>query len=236
MILASSAPGIFGGDCFEQNILVESGARVRLTSQAALQIHPSPDGALSELASRYQVDDRAELICDWDPAIPFALARFVQRIDVRLATTARVLWSDAFMAGRTSHQSESSGDGGEDRDCGERWAFTELAHELGVRRDGSLEYLERYRLRPCEQALDRDWIASTASHVGTVVSSGWAVDAAAIADLHTDLSSLSQVRAAVDRLEEQLALVRLIGVGGASFHRARFRAVSSLRRLSNQNR
>lgn len=41
MIMASSAPGIFGGDRFQQRIRLEPGARVRLTSQSALHVpHP----------------------------------------------------------------------------------------------------------------------------------------------------------------------------------------------------
>ena len=40
MILAWSAPGVFGGDCLEQRVRVERGASVRLTSQSALQAHP----------------------------------------------------------------------------------------------------------------------------------------------------------------------------------------------------
>src|SRR3981081_3974478 len=43
MIVAASAPGVFGGDCLQQTIRVERGARVRLTSQSALQVHPTPD-------------------------------------------------------------------------------------------------------------------------------------------------------------------------------------------------
>ena len=44
LIMASSAPGIFGGDEYEQTIRVEAGAVVELTSQSALQVHPSPAG------------------------------------------------------------------------------------------------------------------------------------------------------------------------------------------------
>jgi urease accessory protein UreH len=53
LILASTAPGVFGGDSLHQSIRVGRGARVRLTSQSAMQVHPSPDGARAILASSY---------------------------------------------------------------------------------------------------------------------------------------------------------------------------------------
>ncbi len=156
MILASAAPGIFGGDSFEQVIRLERGARVRLTSQSALQVHPSavhdsrsvrvheaagrdtssvppplgkargrplgeargrplgeargrqPDHA--EFVSLYHVADEASLHCQWDPMIPFAAARFEQRIDIQLTAGAKLYWSDAFMAGRAFAGAGASAD------------------------------------------------------------------------------------------------------------------------------
>ena len=52
LILASSAPGIFGGDRFEQHDPPRARRAVRLTSQSALQVHPSPDGPSRDAASR----------------------------------------------------------------------------------------------------------------------------------------------------------------------------------------
>src|SRR4029077_20028319 len=40
-ILVRAGPGVFGGDVLTQSIRVGRGARAVLTSQAALQIHPS---------------------------------------------------------------------------------------------------------------------------------------------------------------------------------------------------
>ena len=44
-----------------QQIVVERGARVRLTSQSALQVHRSPSGDTARLSSTYRVEDDAEL-------------------------------------------------------------------------------------------------------------------------------------------------------------------------------
>lgn len=222
MILTSSAPGIFGGDGFEQQILVEAGARVRLTSQSALQVHPSSDLQAAQLLASYQIGEDAELVCEWDPMIPFAKARFDQRISVKMANTARLLWSDAFMAGRAGARLPSGN--GE----GERWAFSELTHELSVRRAHSLEYLERYSLAPSDRSIESVWIGDSATYFGTILASGWPADSPAIAGLHEALAECAGVRAAADRLGEKLAIVRLMSASGARFRDARHRAAAKL--------
>lgn len=223
MILTSSAPGTFGGDCFEQQITVERGARVRLTSQSALQVHPSPGQEAAQLLASYDIGEDAELTCEWDPMIPFAEARLDQRISFNLAGTGRLLWSDALMAGRAAaHLPTGTADG-------ERWAFSELAHELIVRRTGSLEYLERYRLRPEEQPLDSVWRGAMATHFGTIFMSGWPVEQSAIATLYEQLARDEAVHAVADHLGERLAIVRLMSAAGARFRDARDRAATSLR-------
>ena len=142
MILTSSAPGAFGHDHLRQIVRVGRGAHVRLTSQSALQVHPSPDGATTHLHSSYDVADGAHLHCHWRPLIPFAGARLEQRIEVKIAGGGYLYWSDALMSGRHAH--------------GERWTFASLAHEIAVSRDGSLEYLERYRVQPNKLAVKCD--------------------------------------------------------------------------------
>jgi len=72
---------------------------VTLTSQSALQVHPSPDG-ITHLQSSYHVDDGAHLHCHWHPLIPFADARIDQRIDVNIAGGGYLYWSDALMSCR----------------------------------------------------------------------------------------------------------------------------------------
>src|SRR5712692_6977696 len=81
VIIVCSGPGVFGGDTLRQTVRVARGARVVLTSQAALQIHPSalPFCHPAILQSCYSLEDDAELHCHWDPVIPFAGARLDQR-------------------------------------------------------------------------------------------------------------------------------------------------------------
>lgn len=230
MIMASSAPGIFAGDGLTQHILVERGARVRLTSQSALQVHPSPASEPARLVSTYTVEDDAQLGCDWDPLIPFACARFDQRIDVRLAERASLFWSDAFMCGRVMAHPASAdrASPGYGVARGERWAFAELSHELKISRAESLEYMERYRLTPEGGRPDRAWVAGDACYFGTTVSSGRIVEPARAAELQADLARVDTVRAAADRLHARLLLVRLMAESGARFREARALAARSL--------
>ncbi|HKA59988.1 MAG TPA: urease accessory protein UreD [Gemmatimonadales bacterium] len=209
MILTSSAPGAFGHDQLQQIVRVGCGARVRLTSQSALQVHPSPDGATAHLRSSYHVDDGAHLHCHWHPLIPFTDARIDQRIDVNIAGGGYLYWSDALMSGRHA--------------CGERWKFASLAHEIAVSRDGSLEYLERYRIQPNELAVSRPWVADDASHLGTTLMSGRPIEPGVTERVHLELGRLAGVRAAADQLDDRVLLVRLLGVSGAAFHEARRR-------------
>jgi urease accessory protein len=215
LIVASSAPGIFGGDAFAQTIAVGEGARVRLTSQSSMQGHPSADGAAATLVSTYRVDAGGHLQCEWDPVIPFRAARLEQRIQLDLAEDATLFWSDAFMAGREAR--------------GERWAFAFLASELRLTRNGSLDYLERYAICPSERAVDSPWLAGAACYFGTALIANPMVDRAHAERLHTTLGGVAGVRAVADLLEEGLLLARLMAASGVGFHEARRLARDGLR-------
>lgn len=207
-ILASSAPGIFGGDDCTQIVDVACGARVRLTSQSAQQVHPSPDNGTARVDARYRVADRAHLHCAWDPGIPFANARLAQCIRIELAGEATLFWSDAMMAGREAR--------------GERWAFAHLAHELRIVRDGQLLYLERYAIEAEAPPVTRVWIAGAACYFGTVVMVG-PLGAISPQALHDEFACIAGVSASVDRLEDDVLLIRLSGASGPAFHDARGR-------------
>ena len=204
MILAWSAPGVFGGDCLEQRIHIERGSSVRLASQSALQAHPDPAGGCATLHTAIDVEEGAELRCEWDPLIPFPAARFSQKIAINLAAGAALYWSDAFMAGREGR--------------GERWAFGTLGHEFAVWRGDSLVYLERFCLEPAVQMPESRWVASDCCYFGTVLAVGPSPGAD---NLQNDLSSFKGVRGAVDALDADMTLVRLMAQRGPAFHDAR---------------
>ena len=104
---------------------------------------------------------------------------------------------------------------------GERWRFASLAHELAVFREGSLEYLERYRIRPHELAVSRPWAAGDASYLGTTLMTGRPIERDVAERLNVELGRLAGVRAGVDRLDDRVLIVRLLSASGPPFHEAR---------------
>jgi urease accessory protein UreH len=207
LIFACSAPGVFGGDCFDQSIVVEPGARVRLTSQSALQVHACPADAAAVISSTYTVRDGGRLECEWDAVIPFPRARLSQRTEIAIDAGSRLFWSDAWMAGRQAR--------------GEWWAFTELAHELRLIRAGSLDYLERYIIRPAARDVSQPWIAGDARYFGTTLAADVRATAAAAEWLHSRVAGVRGVSGAADALQDGLVLVRLMSESGVPFHAAR---------------
>ena len=209
MIMASSAPGVFGGDVLHQVIRVEPGACVRLTSQSAVQAHPAADGASASIATRCEVAGGARLHCHWDPLIPFDGAALAQRIELRVADGGQLVWSDALMGGRLAR--------------GECWRFASLAHEVRLTRGDTLAYLERYRLTPAAGALVRPWAAGRAGYVGTAIAVGRETSHDEAAAVQEELARMPGVRGAVDRLAADFAIVRLLGEDGVGFRDARAR-------------
>lgn len=206
MIMASSAPGIFGGDEFESYIRLEAGAIVTLTSQSALQVHPSMTGEPARISNRYEIASGADLRCVWDPLIPFAESRLAQRLEVDVADGGRLSWSDGLMSGRHGR--------------GERWRFACVAHELRVTRSGVLAFLERYRITPQDDARSR-WTVGNAGYVGTFVRAGHGDTLALAESIHRSLASLASVQGSADVLDDDLLLARTVAEDGVVFRRAR---------------
>jgi urease accessory protein UreH len=206
MIIVCSGPGVFAGDYLQQSVRVEPGACVLLGSQSALQAHPGA-GADARLHHRYVVADEGELHCHWDPLIPFANARLAHRVELDVAGGSRLYWSDALMSGRWAR--------------GEDWLFSELAHELHLRVDGSLKYLERYRLAPEQRDVTSGPIAGAARYLGTTLVHHAAATAGAAEALQNELDRMTDVRGGVDLVAPNVIAARLLGRHGARFRAAR---------------
>jgi urease accessory protein len=209
MILASTGPGIFGGDELVSSVIVEDGARVRLTSQSSLQLHPSASAAVAAIESRYVIESNAHLDCEWDPLIPFPVSRLRQRIRIELAAQSTLYWSDALMAGRRAR--------------GERWQCALVDHEVALVREDTLAYLERYRIEPSRSKADAVWQGGAANYFGTVLAVSPSLTGADAERVDGSLQQVSGVTAAADFLEDAVLLARLMSDGGPAFHSARKR-------------
>jgi urease accessory protein UreH len=208
-ILVCAGPGVFAGDELTQSIHVGRGARVVLTSQAALQVHPSAQrsDAAAVLRHSYVVEPDAELHCHWDPVIPFAGTRVDQRFDLQIAGDSRLYWSDAVMAGRVSR--------------GEVWQFDAFTHELVLRVDTRTAYLERYAVTPRDRGLQRRWMAGQATHFATALVRHPAATREAAEHVYRRVTGMTDIAAGVDLVEPSLAVARMMTASGASFGRAR---------------
>jgi urease accessory protein len=206
MICTASAPGAFGGDRLDQIVDVLPGARVVLTSQSALQVHPQGE-APADLRSIYTVGDGADLHCHWDPMIPFAGSRARQRVDIRLEPGAGLFWSDAWLSGR--------------RGFGETWRFAALDHEVRVCRGAELVYLERFRLALGDRDGTGAFAACGHDYLGTVILVRPSAGDAEAERLQREVGTFAGVRVGFDCLEPGLVVGRLMGQDGPAFAAAR---------------
>jgi urease accessory protein len=172
-----------------------------------MQVHTTLTAAVATLTSRYRIDAGGYLQCEWDPVIPFPDAQLDQRIFIDLAAEATLLWSDALMAGREA--------------SGERWRFQSLAHELRLTREGTLAYLERYRIAPGTDHPGHRWVADKGCYFGTLLATGDAIGRPVAADAHREIALCESICGSADWLDEWLLLARVVSADGSSFHRAR---------------
>jgi urease accessory protein len=206
VIVGCTGPGVFAGDRLRQSVRIARGARVVLTSQSSVQAHPSSAPAAASIEQDYLIDDGAELQCQWDPLIPFAGARLAQRFRIALGATSRLCWGDAITAGRVRR--------------GESWRFESLMHELELRVDGSLAYLERYTLAPKERAIAQRWAAGDARYLATALVHHENATNAAAEALQSAVGG-DGVSAGVDVIGPQTIAGRIVAADGAPFSRAR---------------
>ena len=209
VILVCSGPGVFAGDALTLSVRVGAGARVMLTSQSALQVHPASSPSPAIVRHEYTVEDEGELHAHWDPVIPFAGARLDQRFDLQIAERSRLYWSDALMSGRVSRA--------------EAWRFDSLAHELRLRIGGALKYLERYVLTPRERSMTDRWIAGEMHYGATALTyhERATTDTAESLQREIDAISSDSVRCGVDLVDARLLVGRLWAPCGAPFSSAR---------------
>jgi urease accessory protein len=207
LILVSTGPGVFGGDWLDYRISLAPGSRAMIVSQSALQVHPSRAPSPAVVHHEYRVAVDAELHCHWDPVVPFAGARLVQRFDVQVEPGGRLYWSDALMSGRVGR--------------GETWQFASVDHELRLVAAGALKYLERSRLAPVEGRLPGSWVADDAHYLGTSLVYHDSASSAAAERLHRELTELEGLTAAVDLADSSLLVGRFLSGGGVPFLKGR---------------
>ncbi len=91
--------GVFPGDRLETRLVLDAGARVHLTTQAATKVYGMNDGsALQSIDATLAAGSYLELVPDL--LIPHAGSRFVQKLDVSMAQDAGFFMAEAVAPGR----------------------------------------------------------------------------------------------------------------------------------------
>ena len=130
-VLANLSGGIVGGDLYEADISVGSGASLTLTAQAAEKVYKS-SGAQAENHLTMRVAEGAVL--EWLPqgTILFDRALFRQRVRFDLAADSRLFAGSISILGRSA--------------MGERFASGRYREHWDLKRDGRLVWADRFEL------------------------------------------------------------------------------------------
>lgn len=99
--LMSSSGGILHGDRIEIDIIAGSGTMSRITTQAATKIYKMDKGYAAQTIS-ISAQDASYLEFLPYQIIPFKSSRFFQQVDLKLAQTSIVVYSETLSAGRTA--------------------------------------------------------------------------------------------------------------------------------------
>lgn len=129
--------GVFAGDTLTSRVVVESGARLLLTTPSANRIHAMPAGrALVE--QHFSVADGGWLEVMPELFIPQAQCRYRQRTLIEVAAGGEMFFVETLAPGRVAR--------------GEVFEFTEIDWEFELRRAGDLVARERFSLRPSDES------------------------------------------------------------------------------------
>jgi urease accessory protein len=130
-VMINTGGGVVGGDRIKLDFTIRDGADATVTTQAAERIYRST-GVHSDIDARLNVSDHARLIWAPQETILFSGARLRRRYDVDVAPTARLLFVESMIFGRTA--------------SGEVMERGALRDSWRIRRDGRLVFAEANRL------------------------------------------------------------------------------------------
>ena len=137
--ILQTTPGIFAGDDYQVEIVVDSGARVVMMNPSATKLHRMAGGGSARLQCNVVVEDGAQL--EYYPAlnIPFPEADFRQSLQIKLSPTARLALVETWAMGRVER--------------GEQGLFRRLSSRTAVDMAGKPLYRDALELTPASDAL-----------------------------------------------------------------------------------
>ena len=135
--IVNPTAGVFAGDALRSRVVVESGARLLLTTPSANRIHAMPSGRAT-LDQHFTVADGGWLEVMPELFIPQAGCRYTQRTTLDVAVGGEMFFVETLAPGRVAR--------------GEVFAFTEIAWEFALRHGGHLIARERFTLDPTDES------------------------------------------------------------------------------------
>ncbi len=150
--------GFFDGDQLESNIHVAPEAKLVLSTPAASRVYRTRSGSAAVNVQYFRVDENASLEWIPEPLIPHAGARYMQRTEIDLHSSASLLYFDWIAPGRVA--------------MGEVFGYQNLRWELDLSLDGKLIARERYHLQPADDSLEALRAKFPAAHYLSVYAAG----------------------------------------------------------------
>lgn len=152
IIVMDSSPGLFHGDVQEMHVTVEEGASVRLTTQSACKVHPTPSLDDGVVRQAFHVAREGWLEYFPESVIPFRNTRFHSTTDVYMERDGQALMGDILSPGRVGH--------------GERFAYASVWTKFRVYWDGVLTAVDTLRMQP--DVVDCERMFGGHTHMGTM--------------------------------------------------------------------
>jgi urease accessory protein len=210
-VIVNTSGGMAGGDRFELEVTVGSGARLLVTSAAAEKIYRTLD-ADTTIAAKLRVAAGGELAWLPQETILFDRARLRRSIEVDLAADARLLLAEAVVFGRSG--------------MGETLVDGSLFDRWRLRRGGTLLHAETVRL---------DGAVAAKLGQSAVAKGGAAV--ASVLMVPGDDAMVAAVRSASQHCRGEvgasawngLAVVRLVAPDGAALRHDLTGALTAIR-------
>lgn len=125
--------GLLEGDGLDVDVRVEKGARLLLTSPAAMRVH-TMKGGQAAVRQKFSVAAGGWMEIWPDLFIPQAAARYEQKTEIRVESGGELIFFEILTPGRVA--------------SGESFAFDRLDWETNIFLDHTLIARERYRLSP----------------------------------------------------------------------------------------
>jgi urease accessory protein len=197
LTLLNPTGGVLGGDHLVTEIVQEPETHVCLTTPSATRIYRTLEKpAILETVIR--VGEKATLEYFPDHVIPHEGSALRQSLRVEMAPSSRAIVFDSMASGRVAH--------------GERWKFRELDSRMEVFSSDRPTYINRAKILPALQRLDRLGWMDEFDYLGSV---GFFADDYSnwkeiCASLNEELNSMPSIKGAASQLSRNGCMVRFL--------------------------